>query len=138
MSQVAPTPPLPRKIFLSPNVELPISNELFVLIANDEARLAVIVKSSALALPKLTLPFNVAVPAHVNADIERSFVPSVTPLSMSLKFCVRATHVSFCYIVGLDCISNRSGCPCQSFERFFDWRYGLACFQVLTVIRVMQ
>ena len=58
------------------------------MIAMDDAREAVMDKSSEVELPRLTLPFSVAVPAHVRAEMDRSFVPSVTPLRISLKFCM--------------------------------------------------
>src|SRR5688500_9239789 len=51
------------------------------------ARLAVTRRSSADELPRFTWPLNVAVPAHVSAEIERSFVPSEIPFSKSEKFC---------------------------------------------------
>jgi hypothetical protein len=46
------------------------------------------VKSSAEELPRLTCPLSVAVPAQVSAEMDKSFVPSVTPFRMSLKSCM--------------------------------------------------
>lgn len=51
-----------------------------------EAMLPVTVISSLLALPSVTLPLNVADPAAVSAEIDRSLVPSVSELMISAKF----------------------------------------------------
>jgi hypothetical protein len=56
------------------------------------------VKSSPLALPTVTFPLKVAVPAQVRALIEKSFVPSDMPLIKSVKLvltCVASAVVEF-------------------------------------------
>ena len=58
----------------------------FVLTDTVEAKLAVTVKSSAVELPIPTLPLAVSVPPTVKALTEKSLVPSLVPLIMSVKF----------------------------------------------------
>src|SRR3990167_8843549 len=72
----------------NPKLADPISYVLVVFIGIDDAREPVNVKSSAVAFPRVTAPLNVAVPATVRAETDISFVPSVTPFRMSLKFCI--------------------------------------------------
>jgi hypothetical protein len=45
-----------------------------------------IVTSSVDAFPSVTAPFSVAEPEQVSASIESDFVPSESPLMMSVKF----------------------------------------------------
>jgi len=82
---VVEPPALPRYKPAKPKVADPISYELVVFIGMELESDPVIVRSSLLALPMVTLPLSVAAPAQVSALMLRSLDPSVIPFMISVK-----------------------------------------------------
>lgn len=91
----------PKYIPARPSVDDPILYVAVVFIGIVLDRLPVKVMSSALELPSVAFPLNVAAPAAVMALILKSSLPSVSELMMSEKFVFQFVTLSAFYPIVL-------------------------------------